>query len=334
MAIEQYANFATTLLDGAINNSVTSIVVDDGSVFPSTGDFRVVIDNEIMICTARSSNTLTVTRGQEGTSAASHSDNATVKSALTKDSLLKILDDGISSATVAGLPTAGRAGRLFIPTDDPPVLLRDNGSTWLPYGPGLSRLYNPNDQSWSWGRNQSSLNAITNHAYSQTLGPRASVGSAGVGFDARITAVPSVPWTVTALFQPHYTNANYTQVGFGLYDNVNNLVSNMTYHVGVATTHGSLSAGMGSTNISNWAGSGGTSVANYTMRAMPYIWMRWVDDNTNHKGFWSWDGITWFQLFSHARTTYMSAPTHVWWGNQLFGTGEQVAVSLLSYQEH
>lgn len=330
---EQYANFATTLLNGAINNSTTSVVVDDGSVFPSTGNFRIVIDSEIMVCTSRSSNTLTVTRGQEGTTGASHVDDSVVKCPLTKQSLLNLLADGIEEGLFSALPSAGQEGRLYQVTDEN-VILRDSGSAWGPFGP-IWKLYNPNDQSWSWGRDRDSANAVTNHGYSITLGPRASIGSGGVGFDARITAVPSVPWTVTALFQPHYTNAGYTQVGFGLYDNVNNLVNSIQYQCGMATSQAQLVATMGSTDISNWAGSGGTNVASYTSFArMPYIWLRLVDDNTNHKAFWSWDGITWTQLYTHARTTYMSAPTHVWWGNQLFGTGEHVGISLLSYQEH
>ena len=65
-----------TQLDGAINNSVTSITVDNGEHFyPNT---FLKINSEAMIVTAVSGNTLTVTRGADGTSAAAHSDNDAV----------------------------------------------------------------------------------------------------------------------------------------------------------------------------------------------------------------------------------------------------------------
>lgn len=83
MLVEQYANTAQDTLNGGIDNSVLSLVLNDASEFPSTGNFRIRIDDEILLCTARSSNTLTVVRAQEGTLAASHSNGATVTLVLT-----------------------------------------------------------------------------------------------------------------------------------------------------------------------------------------------------------------------------------------------------------
>ena len=64
------------LLAEALNNSETGVDVDDGSVFVVNDAIRV--DNEEMLITNISSNTLTVTRGQNGTSAATHNDNAAI----------------------------------------------------------------------------------------------------------------------------------------------------------------------------------------------------------------------------------------------------------------
>ena len=64
---EEFVNNAQTTLNGAISDSDTSIVVTDGSVFPTHGDFRLLIESELVLCTARSTNTLTVVRAQEGT---------------------------------------------------------------------------------------------------------------------------------------------------------------------------------------------------------------------------------------------------------------------------
>lgn len=85
---EQYANSARSTLNGAINNSVTSLVVASGTPFPSAGNFRLKIDDEIMIVGARSGTTLSsITRGAEGTTAASHADGAAVTSPLTAASV-------------------------------------------------------------------------------------------------------------------------------------------------------------------------------------------------------------------------------------------------------
>lgn len=69
---EQFANLAKSTLNGAINTSVTTITVANGAIFPSSGNYRILVDNELMLVTARSGNNLTVTRGIESTTAASH----------------------------------------------------------------------------------------------------------------------------------------------------------------------------------------------------------------------------------------------------------------------
>ena len=70
---------STTTLNGAINSSVTTLTLTDATQFPSTGTNFIIIGSEEMSYTGVSGNTLTgVTRGVAGTTAASHSDGATV----------------------------------------------------------------------------------------------------------------------------------------------------------------------------------------------------------------------------------------------------------------
>jgi len=69
----------TTTLNGAINDSVTSLTLTDASQFPSSGTNFIIIGSEEISYTGVSDNTLTgLTRGVAGTTAASHSDGATV----------------------------------------------------------------------------------------------------------------------------------------------------------------------------------------------------------------------------------------------------------------
>jgi hypothetical protein len=65
-----------TLLNGAINSSQTSITVDDGSAV-DVGE-TIVIDAEQCAVEDIATNTLVVVRGINGTTAASHADNAVV----------------------------------------------------------------------------------------------------------------------------------------------------------------------------------------------------------------------------------------------------------------
>ena len=69
----------TTTLNGAINDSTTTIVLTDASQFPDTGTNFIKIGTEEISYTGISTNTLTgVTRGVRNTTAASHSDGATI----------------------------------------------------------------------------------------------------------------------------------------------------------------------------------------------------------------------------------------------------------------
>ncbi len=73
------ANALTTTLNGAINASTTTIVLTTVVNFPSTGTNHISIGSEDISYTGISGNTLTgVTRGARGTTAASHSDGATI----------------------------------------------------------------------------------------------------------------------------------------------------------------------------------------------------------------------------------------------------------------
>ncbi len=88
--MDEVAIASVTALNGGINDSTTSVVVDDGSYFvASTADIAnpndgtnyktwIIVDDEHMKITNVVSNTLTVTRGYHSTSAVSHSDGANV----------------------------------------------------------------------------------------------------------------------------------------------------------------------------------------------------------------------------------------------------------------
>ncbi len=84
MSTEQFANNAQTSLNGAITATATTLTVASASGFPSSAQFRILIDSELMIVTAGAGTTTwTVTRGAEGTTTAAHANQATVSQVLT-----------------------------------------------------------------------------------------------------------------------------------------------------------------------------------------------------------------------------------------------------------
>ena len=325
MATEKFANFAETTLNTSINNSTTTVVVVDGSVFPSSGDFRIVIEDEIMVCTARSTNTLTVTRGAESTTAASHTSGVVVKSPLTAASIKKLVEDNIQNGAASSRPAVSQVGRLYFP-DDAPFVLRDNGSSWIPFGP-IRQMKNPNDySSWSYGRNYGGGGTSwTTQEFTQTI-RATSVGSGGVGFETVKRAAPSAPFKITACLLGHNTNAQYKQFGIGFRQNSDDKVSFIRY-----TNDGNKFI---RTTANGWDESSENNQDYGNTIPFNPIWFQIEDNNTDHFFRFSVDGINWNLIRQESRTTVFSgSSTHVWWGTQLFGSGEIQGVTLLSWLE-
>jgi hypothetical protein len=71
----------TTTLTAAVTSSQLTLPIANASYFPATAthDYQLIVDNEVMLVTGgQGTNTLTVTRGQGGTTAASHNSGALV----------------------------------------------------------------------------------------------------------------------------------------------------------------------------------------------------------------------------------------------------------------
>lgn len=84
----QYANNPATALSGSVTAGATSISVASGAAFPAFGNFTIIVESEIMLVTGVAGTTWTVTRGYDGTAAASHTNNTPVTAILTKASFL------------------------------------------------------------------------------------------------------------------------------------------------------------------------------------------------------------------------------------------------------
>lgn len=79
--LKVYESTVDKILNGAVNNSSDPVTVNvdaDSDELLPTANFYIKIDNEILLCTSRTGNALTCTRAQDGTSIASHLDDAPV----------------------------------------------------------------------------------------------------------------------------------------------------------------------------------------------------------------------------------------------------------------
>ena len=85
MAYLKIKNRAFSTLAADIISTATSLSVaaGEGAKFPSAGDFHITIEDEILKCTAITTDTLTVTRAQEGTTAAAHTAGKSVELRIT-----------------------------------------------------------------------------------------------------------------------------------------------------------------------------------------------------------------------------------------------------------
>lgn len=105
---EQFANEAITTLAENIDGGETTFDVTSATLMPTSGSFRIKIQDEICIVTGRSTNTLTVIRAQEGTTPSSHSSGTTVTVVLTAGALENILNgDGNDQRAVNSQCLAG-----------------------------------------------------------------------------------------------------------------------------------------------------------------------------------------------------------------------------------
>ncbi len=122
-----YANNASDTLNGAITNVATSITLNDASEFQAIGAgeqyYLTITDGtniEIVLATALSTNTFTVTRGQQGTSGTAFADGSLVEQRITKGDL----DNFVQMQETGAIDFSG-ASEFKIPTDTSPTVNAD-----------------------------------------------------------------------------------------------------------------------------------------------------------------------------------------------------------------
>lgn len=144
MATEQFANNASSTLNGSITNVATSLVVTSATPFPTDPQFRLLIESELVLVTGVAGATFTVVRGIEGTTAVPHANSTPVTHIVTAGALAQRLSDTLPLETI---------GHRLTLTSAVPVTTSDViGASTLyltPYKSNRIAIYDTTNTRWS-----------------------------------------------------------------------------------------------------------------------------------------------------------------------------------------
>jgi hypothetical protein len=293
---ELLANKAQSTLAAGITSAATSLTVTSAATFPTSGQFRLLVDDEIMLVVGVSGASFTVRRAQENTSAAAHSTSAAVVHILTAGAL--------SAYGQQSDPLFGNASR-------PPFGLADASGNGL----ALADFTIVNQGSATLA-NSSGIITIS----------APSVAGESVIFGSR--AAPATPYTVTACLDASFyvdQTSSFLRIGAGWRDSSAGKLIVGSFEMQTAA-QSFLLLKYSSPTAFNSSG----------VSRIPWLasrrWFKLADDGTSLTFSISGDGIQWLQVWQEARTTFLT-PDQVGFAVECDGTGgSALLASLLSWQ--
>jgi len=214
-----------------------------------------------------------------------------------------------TSGTYANLPTAGVAGRLYLPTDSN-IIFRDNGTTWNGFGPIVSMTPPPAISSWTnfnmtQNFTQSSAPSVTTVGSALLLSAPSSGSNQDIqGLEQTITA----PKTVTACFTPRLSYSNYSTAGIFFRDSAS---TKITFFV-LGYSGGTIGFDVG--HYTGPSDTGHTDQGNGNAGAPQIqipIWFKMIDDGTNITYLYSYDGISYITQYTETRAAFIGTPNRV-----------------------
>lgn len=329
MALERWANNAQDTLASGIDDNDLSLTLNDASEFPTDGDFRIRIDDELIRVTAVAGNVFTIVRGIESTVAASHSSGATATQVLTRDGLIAVGTNLHRIDTYANRPAAGVEGRLFLPTNGY-HLQRDTGSVWESWGP-LMPLEPVIDGDFAW-LNQGGATLDVTRGGAFLLAPAVS----GDNVRARIKTLPSAPYTITIAVINRFVFENFLQGGLLLRESGTGELTTLAVvsNTLVSTVHQCVVADKW--NSATSFNSGYTTSPNpffvTPFLTGPCIWLQIEDNATTRFYRISADGINFTTLFSVGNTDFLT-PDQAGFYAATNNTTHLAGINVLSWKE-
>lgn len=321
MAYERFSNGGLSSLDAAIDNDDLALTVKSAVGFPTGGNFRIIIDNEIMLVTDVQGKTFTVTRAQEGTSAASHDADAAVFHVLTAGALAQRDIEQFATGVIASRDAAGQAGRLYLPTEG--LVSQDSGLAWdmMPY----HRFTPPASGDFTWVNQGTATVADTKGMMVLTTPSVAS----GESLRCLVKTAPATPYEITVAMlaqSPGYSTNNVSQFGICWRESGSGKL--LTYGFGTQN----YPQGFYYTQWTN-----PTTPTNQFVYTAPWSWPLWIrfsDDGTNRMVKISGDGVTFQPVQApQGRTVYLTADQVGVFANSWKNTYAARVVSFLHWKE-
>jgi hypothetical protein len=294
--VEQLSNAAVTTLASGITNSATTLSLTSATNFPSAGNFRLLVESEIMKVTGVSGTTLTIVRGQEGTTAVSHSSGVAVAAVLTKSAVESLLGEQFQSGLLSARPSTPREGTVWADTDSLLQYVYSSGA-WNLKHPifipaankiDLSAWTSVNITSSTWTVREGILNVRN----TDTSGPSVKLYH---------RALPTAPYKINTALRIFNWNITYFNVGLSLYATGSGklrMFQTNTTNVGQAVTVEDYN--------STTSYSGSTPYVKFVY--LPdIIRFQIEDDNTNWYFRYSMDGVNWILAYQCARNEFLTA---------------------------
>lgn len=242
----------------------------------------------------------------------------TAQSGLSAESVLGTTV--VTTATLASRQAAAKAGRIFVPSNGN-ALYRDTGSAWAPWGP-IFPLTEPPASSWTW-TNQGSATVDSTYGGIYLTAPAAS------GDNLRVyTRAQTGTYTIDAMILFRLMPQDNSGGG---------LCWRQSSDGKLVTVGLSYSSSAGGTlvkfQVNKWTNATTYSASPVNTNAVPGIPLFWrlQDNATNRIASISADGQHWHQLYSEARTTFMTADEVGIWA-QSGGTTYDTGLLLASWK--
>lgn len=285
---EQFANNARTNLAASLTDVATTLSVDVASLFPSDGNFRILIDSEIILVTSVSGTTFTIERGKEGTTGVAHDDGSLVTQLITDESIRQVIADDLLYANSKPL--------YHSITDENGDVLTASSFTWVNQG-------------------GATITDIQDTLYFTWPADAGANQSRGI-----IHTSPATPYTATIGFRPLLRNNDvgndgFPQIQLGFRDSGTSRLVLLNFHFRDGSNGFNVVQMTSETVFSSEA------FGRFTSTAAADMWLRVVDNGTNHLFKVSIDGQNWVTLLTQSRTAWTATPNQIYFGNDPAATG-------------
>lgn len=267
------------------------LATGQGALLPSSGDFwiRSVTPFVMFLVTSRSSDTLTVTAAQDGTTDQDLPAGTTLHWTLGVSALDRLRVD-ICQTGANSSKQVNKAGSLYLPNDSP-YIYRDTGAAFAAWGP----LYPCGVQDFS---GFTDVNSPTKSTAGGLFNITAAA-AAGNNVRAVVTPTPSTPYTLTVGIFFYVAPANFSFSGALWMDSAS----------------GKLDAYGPTTNIGQWiyrikyntaTSFNALGLNNAFSVGVGRVFLRLADNGTNRTMSFSMDGYNYIQTATFVRTDFLT----------------------------